>query len=87
VEVIFLGLHINEAARHEDVWGRGDIAPSFVASALDEDVRFLPRPLFLGERAPGTHRVEGWVDSRASPDTVKKNHSTLPGIEPRPSRP
>jgi hypothetical protein len=45
--------------------------------------RFTPR-----ERAPGTHWIGGWVDSRAGLDDVeKRKFLTLPGLELRPPPP
>jgi hypothetical protein len=42
--------------------------------------RFTP-----GERAPGTHCVGGWVDTRAGLDDVEqRKFLTLPGLELRP---
>jgi hypothetical protein len=42
--------------------------------------RYNPR-----ERAPGTHWIGGWVDSRAGLDNVdKRKFLTLLGFEPRP---
>jgi hypothetical protein len=36
----------------------------------------------LGERAPGTHWIGGWVDPRAGLDDVeKRKFVTLPGLE------
>jgi hypothetical protein len=42
--------------------------------------RFIP-----GERAPGTHWIEGWVDPRAGLDDLeKRKFLTLPELEVRP---
>jgi hypothetical protein len=42
--------------------------------------RFTP-----GERAPGTHWIEGWVDPRGGLDDFeKRKFLTLPGLEIRP---
>jgi hypothetical protein len=42
--------------------------------------RFTP-----GERAPGTHWIEGWLDPRTGLEEVeKKKFLTLPGLELRP---
>jgi hypothetical protein len=42
--------------------------------------RFTP-----GERAPGTHWIGGWVNSRTGMDDVEKRKLlTLPGLELRP---
>jgi hypothetical protein len=38
-----------------------------------------------GEKAPGTHRIGGWVDPRAGLDDMEKwKFLTLPGLELRP---
>jgi hypothetical protein len=48
-------------------------------------VSFTPRPLYPGERAPGTHWIEGWVGHRADLDDVeKRKFLTLPELELRP---
>jgi hypothetical protein len=48
----------------------GGIAPPFLTSALDRDewLTSLPCRFIPGERAPGTHCIEGWVSPRASLD-------------------
>jgi hypothetical protein len=48
---------INEAARHEDVWGSVGIDPPFLTSALDGGEWKTSRPFRFtaGLRAPGTH--------------------------------
>jgi hypothetical protein len=47
-------------------------------------VSFTPRPLYPGQRAPGTHWI-GWVGPRAGLDDVeKRKFLTLPGLELRP---
>jgi hypothetical protein len=39
----------------------------------------------LGERAPGTHWIGGWMDPRASlDDAEKRKFFTLPGLELQP---
>jgi hypothetical protein len=50
---------------------------------------FTLLPLYPRERAPGTHWIGGWEGLRASIGLcgVQKNHFSLPGIEPRSSRP
>jgi hypothetical protein len=46
---------------------------------------FTPRPLYPGERAPGTHWLGGWVEPRAGLDDVEESKFlTLPGLELRP---
>jgi hypothetical protein len=55
--------------------------------ALVEDKWSLSRPdrFNPGERSPGTHWIEGWVDPRNGPDIMKKRKFlTLPGLELRP---
>jgi hypothetical protein len=49
----------------------------------------LPLPLYPGERASGTHFIEGWVDPRAGLDMDKWKFLTLPGLKllSPPSRP
>jgi hypothetical protein len=48
-------------------------------------VSFTPRPLYPGERVPGTHWIEGRVDPRAGLDDVEeKKFLTLTGLELRP---
>jgi hypothetical protein len=46
-----------------ETWGSGGIAPPFLTSALEGVEWSAPRPsrVTRGERAPGTHRVGGWV--------------------------
>jgi hypothetical protein len=69
-----------------DVW-----IQIFLTSALVGGKWSASRPgLFtLGERAPGTHWIGGWVDRRAGLDDLeKRKFLTLPGLEFRPlSRP
>jgi hypothetical protein len=50
-------------------------------------VSFTPRPIYFGERAPGTHWIGGWVDTRAGLDGVeKRKFLPLPGLELLPLR-
>jgi hypothetical protein len=45
----------------------------------------MPRPLYPGERAPGTNLIEGSVNLRAGLDDLeKRKFLTLPGLELRP---
>jgi hypothetical protein len=45
----------------------------------------VPRPLYPGEKAPGTHWIDGWVDPRAGLDDVeKRKFLALPEFELRP---
>jgi hypothetical protein len=51
-----------------------------MSGQLDAPGRFT-----LGERAPGTHWIGGWVGPRASLDGAeKRKFLTLPGLEHRP---
>jgi hypothetical protein len=43
---------------------------------------FTPRPLYPGERNPGTHWIGSWVGPSADLDDVEKRKLfTLPGLE------
>jgi hypothetical protein len=45
-----------------------------------------PGRITLGERAPGTHWIGGWLDPRAGLDDVeKRKFLTLPGLNSDPS--
>jgi hypothetical protein len=47
-------------------------------------VNFTPRPLYPGERAPGTHCIGGWVYSRTClDDAERRKFLTLPRLELR----
>jgi hypothetical protein len=68
-----------------NVWGRGDIDPPFLTSALDggEWPTLRLGRFTHAEIAPGTYWIGGWVGPRASLDAVeKKNILSLPGIQP-----
>jgi hypothetical protein len=59
----------------------------FLTSALAVGEWSASRPgrFTLGERAPGTHWIGGWVDPRAGLDNVKnRKFLILPGLELRP---
>jgi hypothetical protein len=59
----------------------------FLTSALDECEWSASRPcrFTLGERAPSTHWIGGWVDPTASLDNMEKwKFFTPPGLELRP---
>jgi hypothetical protein len=44
-----------------------------------------PARFTLGERAPGTHWIGGWVDARTGLDDLeRRKFLTLPGLELRP---
>jgi hypothetical protein len=70
---LFLCL-ITWALSHEDVWGCGVVAPSFLTSALDgsEWSTLFPCRFTPGESAPATFWIEGRVGLRISLDAVKK---------------
>jgi hypothetical protein len=77
----------NQALRHEGVWGSGCIDPHFldIGTTWRWVVSFTPRPLYPGERAPGTRYIRGWVDPRTGLDDVeKRKFLTLPRLELRP---
>jgi hypothetical protein len=61
-----LSLVLNQASRHEDVWGSGGIVPLLLTSALDGGERSgsCPGPFTPGERSPCTHFIGGWVGPR-----------------------
>jgi len=77
----------------KEYWGSRSIAPHIFISALDgrelsasRPGRFTPR-----ERAPGTHRIGGWVGPRVGMDmggTERKNLFPVPaedrtsGVQP-----
>jgi hypothetical protein len=49
---------------------------------LDLGTSFKPRPLYPRERAPGTHWIGGYVDTRAGLDELeKRKFLNLPGLE------
>jgi hypothetical protein len=57
----------------------------FLTSALVGVARFMPRQLYPGERAPGTHCIGSSVDPRAGLDAVeKRKFLILPGLGLRP---
>jgi hypothetical protein len=66
--------------------GNGCTAPHFLdlGTSWRWVVSFTPRPLYLRERAPGTHWIGGWVDLRAGlGDVENRKFLTLPGLELR----
>jgi hypothetical protein len=79
---------INQAPRHEDIWGSGGIAPPYFTSILDggewsasRPFRFTPR-----EIAPRAHWIGGWVGPRVDLDAVEKGQILpLSRIKPRSS--
>jgi hypothetical protein len=69
------------------------MASQFMTSALDESEWSASHPdLFtIGERAPGTHWIRGWVSHRAGPNAMEETRicspfweyiSALPGHSP-----
>jgi hypothetical protein len=60
--------------------GSGGIAPPFLTSELDGDELSASRPgcFTPGERASGTHWIEGWVGPRVGLDTVKEIKPLVP---------
>jgi hypothetical protein len=63
-------------------WGNGGILHAVLTSALDGGESSASRPdhFILGERAPGTHWIGGWVGPRAGldrgcPCTLTEHHA------------
>jgi hypothetical protein len=50
-------------------------------------VSVTPRPLYPGERNPGTHWIGGWVGSKVGLDAVEKRKISYPCRESNPGRP
>jgi hypothetical protein len=50
-------------------------------------VSFTPRSLYPGERAPGTHRIGGWMNPKANLDAVAKRKIPASRRESNPGRP
>jgi hypothetical protein len=50
-------------------------------------VSFTPYPLYPGEKAPGTHSIEGWVGSRAGLDALEKKKNPIIACARNPCRP
>jgi hypothetical protein len=71
-EKLYLCL-INYVPRHQDVWGIGGIAPSFLTSALDGVAGQFHAlvALSLG-KSPFTHYIGDCVGTRAGLDAMKK---------------
>jgi hypothetical protein len=69
-------------------WGSGGIAPLFLISTLHagEWLDSLTFRFASGERAPGTHWMEGWVSTRAGLDAVE-NIKILQCRESNPDHP
>jgi hypothetical protein len=80
----------NSSPRHEGVLGKWRYSySSSLTSALDggewsasRPGRFIPK-----EKAPGTHRIAGWVGPRAILDTVVKRKIPSPCRESNPRTP
>jgi hypothetical protein len=67
--------------------GSGGIAPPFLTSTLDGGEWLASRSSHFtpGEKAPGTHRIGGWVGPRTGLDDVERRKTLpLPGLELRP---
>jgi hypothetical protein len=70
-------------------WGVEVEVHIFLTSALDGGQWSASRPgrFTLGERAPGTHWVGGWVGTRAVLDAVVKRKIPSPRRESNPRTP
>jgi hypothetical protein len=79
---------INKAPRHEDKWGSGGIASSFLTSTLDGRELLASRPgcFSPGRRAPRTHWTGGSVVSSACLELCSKTKSLFPCLETNPGR-
>jgi hypothetical protein len=79
---------INEALRHEDVWGSGCIDPRFLdlGTSWRWLVRFTSRSLYPRGKSPRypLDRRLGGPQSRSGHDVEKRKFFTLPGLELRP---
>jgi hypothetical protein len=45
---------------------------------------FMPRWIYPGERAPGTHWIRDWVTSKAGVNALEKRESLVPGANRTP---
>jgi hypothetical protein len=65
---------INQAVLYEKIWGSGDIAPSFLMSALDRGEWLASRPSRLTPReiSPGIRWTESWMGLRVGLDAVEE---------------
>jgi hypothetical protein len=84
---------INEAPRHEDVWGSGGLAPPFLTLGLDggeksalHPGRVTPPPLREENRYKLDKMLSG-PQSQSERCGEEKTLLLLPGIEPRLSCP
>jgi hypothetical protein len=71
-------------------YGGVDVQIHVLTSALARGEWSASRPgrFIAGERVPGTHWIEGWVNLRAVLDDVeKRKFLTLPGLELEPLGP
>jgi hypothetical protein len=67
--------------------GSGYIDPIFLDLGISWRwlFSFTPQPLYLREKARGTHSIGGWVGARAGLDNMEEwKFLTLPGLELRP---
>jgi hypothetical protein len=66
--------------------GSGDVDPSFLSSALDEEEEAVSRPgrFTTGVTVPVTYYTGGWVDHRGSLDAVEKRKISNPCSESNP---
>jgi hypothetical protein len=69
---------INQAPRHDDVWGNACTAPPFLNSTLDGGNWLDTRPGHFtpAKREPTIHCVRGWVGPRAGLDAVKNSKTS-----------
>jgi hypothetical protein len=74
----------NSTLRYEDVWESECVDPCFLGLSTSWKwvISFMPRPLYPGERALGTHWMGGWVGPRAGLDDMGKwKFLTILGVE------
>jgi len=71
---------LNKAPCHEEVRGSGSIGTCILnlSSRWRWVVRFMSWPLYLRERAPGTHWIGGWVRPIDGLDTVVRRKIPYP---------
>jgi hypothetical protein len=65
--------------------GSGDVSPCSLNLALNGGK--WSRPLYSRRKIPGTHRIGGWLNSRAGLEAVKKKKCPCPCRESNPGRP
>ena len=67
--------------------GNGGIAPLIrnLGARWRRVVNFTSRPLYLGQRALGTHRIRGWVGPRAGLDVSEKGTPVVQGVVTTPT--